>query len=62
MRRNVTAQSTMEYVIVLTAIIAAVLVGVLTIKDKSKGLGQLMQKAQTKIQNESKKVAENIVP
>jgi len=45
------AQSTLEYVIILTAIIAAVIVGVGTIasREKEKGLGKLMNTTTSQI-------------
>ena len=51
-------QSTLEYVIVLTAIIAAVIAGaaLLAQRDTGKGVGKLMEKATDRITNATGKL------
>lgn len=58
MRRN-KGQSILEYVIVLTAIVAAILVGALTFATKSNtaGVGKLMDKAGKTITTATGKIA-----
>ncbi len=56
-------QSVLEYVIVLTVIVAAIVAGVylLTGKDNTKGMRKMMKDTGAKITTDSGKVA-NIVP
>ncbi len=56
-------QSILEYVIILTAIIAAIILAVTTLgqKDNTGGLGKLMDQAGKRIQTETNNIA-NIVP
>lgn len=55
-------QSTLEYIIVLTAIVAGVIAAVTTFgkKDSSGGLGMLMNKTANKITTESERIS-NII-
>lgn len=59
---NSRGQSILEYVIVLTVIVAAVLVGALVFapQDKSKGVGKLMDKAGGTIENAATDMASKI--
>ncbi len=53
-------QSTLEYVIILTAVVTAVIAGAITLGNKANtgGLGKLMDTAGTKITTESKKIVD----
>lgn len=53
------AQSILEYVIVLTAIVVAIIVGVsmLTSHNADRGLGKLMHGAGDRIANESQRIS-----
>lgn len=55
-------QSILEYVIVLTAIVAAIAGILLTNfqKDETKGLGKLFKKSADKITTESKKIVDMV--
>ena len=63
-KRNRRGQSTLEYIIILTVIIAAILValGTLFTQDESKGLGKLFQKAGEKIETETGYISEYVLP
>jgi len=56
-------QSTLEYVVVLTAIVAIILATVMTTignKVETAGLGKLFKNVQTKIENSTKKVTTDL--
>ena len=57
--RKVKGQSTLEYVIVLAAIIAAVLIGILVLagRDPTKGVAKLMNQTAGKIEGATGKIA-----
>ncbi|MDD4938682.1 MAG: hypothetical protein PHE18_01560 [Candidatus Omnitrophica bacterium] len=59
MRRN-KGQSILEYVIVLTAIVAVIVIGAAKFasKDKGSGVGKLMDSAGSKITTSTGKIAE----
>ena len=63
-KRNRRGQSTLEYIIILTVIIAAILValGTLFTQDESKGLGKLFQKSGEKIETETGYISEYVLP
>ncbi len=57
---NRKGQSILEYVIVLTAIVAAIIVGASAFasRDKTKGVGKIMDTAGTKIEGATGKIAD----
>ncbi len=60
MKRRERGQSILEYVIVLTAIVAAVIAGAALFansNDKSKGVGLLMDNARQRMDNSTGKIA-----
>ena len=58
--RKIGGQSILEYVIVLTAIVAAIIAGAVVFagKDKTKGVGKIMDTAGTKIETATGKIAD----
>lgn len=62
MSRSKGGQSVLEYVVILTAVIAAVLLGagIMGSKSSQRGLGKLLNRAATKITIESAKIKDII--
>jgi hypothetical protein len=65
LKRNRKGQSTLEYIIILTVLIAALLYVIRNVvfqQDENKGLGKLFRAAANKIDNESAKLSDYVFP
>jgi hypothetical protein len=64
--RKQRAQSTLEYIVILTAIVSAIIVGVATYigkkDDKTKGIGLLMDKSANRITTETARLSTELDP
>jgi len=62
--RNKKGQSTLEYIVIFTVIIVALLAAIVTLfgKNETTGLGKLFKKASLKIETESRRISNYVLP